>query len=101
MRQAARLRALEMQDIDYDAAVALLAFIGSKPKGIALSGEIVSLLREKPYNFSLKHIADLLKYLSQSKFVCVGGVVERRHPLGNLPIQLSSMLERKESTTIH
>ena len=90
-----------MQDIDYDAAVALLAFMGSKPKGIALSGEIVSFLREKPYSFSLKHIADLLKYLTGNNFVSVGGTVTRRHPLGNLPIQLSSMRERKESTTIH
>ena len=98
VRQAVRLRTVGMQDEDYDAAVALLSFIGSKPNNIALSGEIISFLIEKPYSFSFKHIADLLKYLTQNNFVWIGGTVERRHSLGNLPIQLVSMREHGDRT---
>jgi|SRR3989338_3059389 len=99
-RHAAQLKTMEMEDRDYDAAVDLLAFIGSKPSGIVLSGEIISLLREKPYDFSPNHIANLLKYLTKNNFICIGGTVQRRHPLGNFPIQLVSMRERRD-TTIH
>ncbi|MBI2062401.1 MAG: hypothetical protein HYT64_01790 [Candidatus Yanofskybacteria bacterium] len=98
VRHVLGLRTCEMNDEDYDAAVALLQFIGTKPNGIALSEEIVSFLGSKPYSFSPNRISELLKYLRRNNFICVGGSVTRRNVLGNLPIQLTSWRERTKVT---
>src|SRR3990167_4369618 len=91
IRQTLSLRTHEMNDEDYDAAVALLGFMDTKPNGAALSGEIISFLSASPHSFSLKRVSDLLKYLLEKKFIFLGSAIARHHVLGNLPIQLESM----------
>lgn len=91
IRNASRLRLPNMTDKDFDALVAVLEFIGMKPNGVALSGEIISFLDAKPHCISRSRISDLLKYLTSNNFISLGGTVNRWHPLGNLHIQLNSM----------
>lgn len=98
IRHILGLRTREMNNGDYDAAVALLQFIGTKPNGIAFSGEVISFLGSKPYGFSPNRISELLKYLKGNNFICVGGSIARRHVLGNLPIQLTSWCEHTKIT---
>lgn len=98
IRHALGLRIRKMNNGDYDAAVALLQFIGTKLNGIALSGEIISFLGLKPHGFSPKRVSELLKYLKENNFICVGGSVARNHVLGNLPIQLTPWREHIKVT---